>query len=62
MILLWRAKGFVRTTLSLLAPRLFPQKKFFDSLALRQGREVDGPAGDDVLIPRQVSDPDSVHE
>jgi len=34
---LWRSEGYIRRTLSLLAPRLFPQKKFLDSLSFHNG-------------------------
>lgn len=35
-ILLWRAAGYTRMTLFLLAPRLFPQKRFFHQSDFRQ--------------------------
>ena len=35
---LWRAEGYLRKTLALLAPRAFPQSKFFKSLEFRSGR------------------------
>lgn len=36
----WRAEGFVRRTLVLMAPRLFSQEKFFDSLVFRDRPKV----------------------
>jgi glycosyltransferase involved in cell wall biosynthesis len=35
---LWRAEGYLRKTLALLAPRVFPQHRFFKSLEFRSGR------------------------
>ena len=35
---LWRTEGYLRKCIALVAPRLFPQKRFFDSLSIRQGR------------------------
>ncbi|REK12651.1 MAG: glycosyltransferase [Planctomycetota bacterium] len=37
---LWRAEGYARRTLALLAPRLFPQTRYFEALHFRHGREV----------------------
>ncbi len=39
LIRLWRAEAYIRRTLSLLAPRLFPQKAFLESLNFRAGIE-----------------------
>jgi GT2 family glycosyltransferase/peptidoglycan/xylan/chitin deacetylase (PgdA/CDA1 family) len=39
-IRLWQTEAYTRRTLSLLAPRLFPQRKFFAGLEFRKGREV----------------------
>ena len=44
--LLWRAEGYLRKTLSILAPRLFPQSGFYKSLEFRQGRI----AGQDIHL------------
>jgi len=38
-IRLWRAEAYIRRTLSLLAPRLFPQTAFIESLNFREGVE-----------------------
>ncbi|MCA9141703.1 MAG: glycosyltransferase [Planctomycetaceae bacterium] len=35
---LWRTEGYLRKCLALSAPRIFPQKRFFDSLSFRHGR------------------------
>lgn len=35
---LWRSEGYLRKCLALAAPTLFPQKRFFNSLAFRHGR------------------------
>ncbi len=37
---LWRTEGYLRKTLNVLAPRLFEQKAFFDSLEFRNGRTI----------------------
>jgi glycosyltransferase involved in cell wall biosynthesis/peptidoglycan/xylan/chitin deacetylase (PgdA/CDA1 family) len=37
---LWRMEGYFRRTLSVLAPKLFAQEKFFASLEFRKGRTV----------------------
>jgi hypothetical protein len=43
---LWRSEGYVRFALHLLAPRLFPQRRFFAGLEFRTERELFGePAG-----------------
>jgi len=49
-IALWRTEGYVRRTLAILAPRLFPQRKFFDSLEFRYGRILSGPSGKDAAL------------
>ena len=36
--LLWRAEGYTRKTLSLIAPGLFPQDRFFTTIEIRRGR------------------------
>lgn len=38
--LLWRAEGYVRTALALIAPGWFPQKKFLTDLEFRSEREL----------------------
>lgn len=38
--LLWRAEGYLRAALWLLAPRLFPQKRFRDEMEFRKEREM----------------------
>ena len=38
--ILWRAEGYVRKTLSVLMPRLFAQRPFFESLEFRNGRTI----------------------
>jgi glycosyltransferase involved in cell wall biosynthesis len=38
--LLWRAVGYTRRTLFLLAPRVFSQKRFFNRLEFRKEREI----------------------
>jgi len=38
--LLWRAVGYTRRTLFLLAPRVFPQVRFFNRLEFRKEREI----------------------
>ena len=38
--LLWRAEGYARKTLAVLAPRLFAQRAFFESLEFRNGRTI----------------------
>lgn len=40
--LLWRCEGYVRKTLNVLAPRLFPQSSFFDWLDMKTGRTITG--------------------
>lgn len=42
---LWRAEGCLRAGLSLLAPRLLPQDRFFDDLDFRDEREIFGGTG-----------------
>ena len=37
---LWRAQGYVRRTLVLLAPACFPQTRYFDYLKFRRGRVI----------------------
>lgn len=37
---LWRTEGYTRTTLALVAPRLFPQRQFFANLDMRVGRTI----------------------
>jgi glycosyltransferase involved in cell wall biosynthesis len=37
---LWRIEGYVRRTLTLLAPRWFPQERYFTRLTFRQGRTI----------------------
>lgn len=37
---LWRTEGYARKTLAVLAPALFPQKRFFAGLEFRRGRIV----------------------
>ncbi len=39
-VLLWRALGYLRTTLHFLSPRLFPQKAFLGRLQFRNEREL----------------------
>ena len=39
---LWRIEGYLRKTLALLAPRLFPQQRFFESLKFRRGGSLLG--------------------
>jgi GT2 family glycosyltransferase len=39
-LLLWRAQGYARTALWLLAPRLFPQRRFLASLDFHQERHI----------------------
>jgi hypothetical protein len=41
--LLWRAEGYTRRTLTILAPRWFPQRAFYESLDFRRGRTVGQP-------------------
>lgn len=41
-ILLWRAWGYVRTSLHLLSPALFPQKQFLEQLHFRNERALFG--------------------
>ncbi len=41
-ILLWRALGYARTALHYLAPGLFPQRQFLDSLSFRNERDLFG--------------------
>ncbi|HNT90079.1 MAG TPA: glycosyltransferase, partial [Candidatus Hydrogenedentes bacterium] len=38
--LLWRAEGYVRTTLWLMAPRVFPQSRFLEETQFRKEREL----------------------
>ena len=38
--ILWRAEGYLRKTLSVIAPRLFAQRRFFESLEFRNGRTI----------------------
>ena len=38
--LLWRAEGYTRKTFTILAPKLFPQRSFYESLNFHQGRTV----------------------
>ncbi len=35
---LWRTEGYLRKCIAIVAPRLFPQQRFFDSLSFRHGR------------------------
>jgi GT2 family glycosyltransferase/peptidoglycan/xylan/chitin deacetylase (PgdA/CDA1 family) len=37
---LWRAEGYARKTLAVIAPRLFAQQRFFASLEFRNGRTI----------------------
>ena len=37
-IRMWRTEGYLRKCIELVAPKLFPQKRFFDSLCFRHGR------------------------
>ena len=37
---LWRTEGYIRRTLSVLAPKIFAQTAFFESLEFRNGRTV----------------------
>ncbi len=37
---IWRTEGYARKTLAVLAPKVFAQKAFFESLEFRKGREV----------------------
>jgi glycosyltransferase involved in cell wall biosynthesis/peptidoglycan/xylan/chitin deacetylase (PgdA/CDA1 family) len=37
-IRLWRTEGYLRKCIALVAPTLFPQQRFFDSLSFRHGR------------------------
>jgi glycosyltransferase involved in cell wall biosynthesis len=37
---LWRAEGYARKTLALIAPWLFAQRRFFESLEFRNGRTI----------------------
>jgi succinoglycan biosynthesis protein ExoM len=37
---LWRTEGYIRSTLANLAPRWFPQRRFFADLEFRRGRVV----------------------
>jgi glycosyltransferase involved in cell wall biosynthesis len=37
---LWRAEGYARRTLALLAPRWFPQRRYYDALHFRRGRVI----------------------
>ena len=37
---LWRNRGYARRTLKLLAPRCFPQRRYFDYLTFRKGRTI----------------------
>src|SRR5581483_1785438 len=37
---LWRVAGYARRTLALLAPKWFPQKRYFDELEFRRGRAI----------------------
>jgi len=39
---LWRTEGYVRRTLSIIAPNWFAQPRFFESLDLRHGRSLCG--------------------
>jgi GT2 family glycosyltransferase len=39
--LLWRAEGYIRKTLSLIAPSIFSQKYFFSLLELHKGRSIE---------------------
>jgi len=39
---LWRTEGYVRRTLSIIAPAWFAQPRFFESLDLRHGRSICG--------------------
>ncbi|HJN11509.1 MAG: hypothetical protein QGG09_22405 [Pirellulaceae bacterium] len=39
---LWRTEGYVRRTLSIIAPVWFAQPRFFESLDLRRGRSICG--------------------
>lgn len=41
--LVWRAEGYVRKAVQLIAPRLFPQRDFLEQLAFRKEREVFAP-------------------
>ena len=36
--LIWRAEAYIRKALALLAPKVFPQRSFFESLEFRSGR------------------------
>jgi len=49
--LLWRAEGYLRKTLTILAPRLFPQRRFYESLEFRQRRT----AGQGAESPKHVA-------
>jgi glycosyltransferase involved in cell wall biosynthesis len=35
---LWRVEGYARQSLSLISPRMFPQRSFFASIQIRKGR------------------------
>jgi hypothetical protein len=37
---LWRTEGFVRRTLTILLPPLFPQRRYFADLDFRRGRQI----------------------
>ena len=39
-LLIWRSTGYVRTALHLLAPQLFPQRRFLDELEFRNERAM----------------------
>ena len=47
---LWRTEGYVRRTLSVLAPKMFAQKAFFDSLEFRNGRTVVSKKSDESTV------------
>ena len=55
--LLWKAEGYTRKTLTVLAPRLFSQHRFYESLDFRQGR----PAEQEVPEP-ELPEPDRTEE
>jgi hypothetical protein len=37
-IRLWRTEGYLRKCIALIAPRMLPQQRFFDSMSFDRGR------------------------
>ncbi len=52
---IWRTEGYVRATLSLLAPRWLAQRAFFASMDFRHGRTLGKPSSSDAALPSTAS-------